>query len=103
MKESIYSLAAFNLEQSLQLLLKYFLAEKVGDFPKTHSIKILIEEASKLCPNIGKIAKKNISIIGNIESAYILARYFPTEFRKEEVEEMIRFFKLCKEAIKNCL
>ena len=103
MSEGIYSLAAFSLEQSLQLLLKYFLAEKTGDYPKTHSIKKLIDEAGKLCPDIKELMRKNPSLVGNIESAYILSRYFPTEFRREEVEEMIEFFELCKKVIKNCL
>ena len=101
--EGIYSLAAFSLGQALQLLLKYFLVEKTEDYPKTHSIKTLINEVGKLCPDIKELMKENPSVIGNIESAYILSRYFPTEFSKEEVEEMVEFFELCKKVIKNCL
>jgi HEPN domain-containing protein len=34
-----YNLSAFNLEQSCQLFLKYLIAKKVGDWPKTHYLK----------------------------------------------------------------
>lgn len=32
-----YNLAAFNIEKAMPLMLKYFLAVKVGDFPRTRS------------------------------------------------------------------
>lgn len=44
-----FDLAAFNAEQSLQLLLKYFLFIKAGDYPKTHSLKTLFKLASEFC------------------------------------------------------
>jgi HEPN domain-containing protein len=39
-KNCIYDLSAFNLEQSCQLQLKYLIAKKVGDWPKTQFFKI---------------------------------------------------------------
>jgi len=56
-------LSAFNIEQFCQLILKYKISELVGDYPKTHSMKKLFE---------------NISVIGNIENAYVSSKYLPS-------------------------
>ncbi|RLI89634.1 MAG: hypothetical protein DRO65_03930, partial [Candidatus Altiarchaeales archaeon] len=71
LNEQEYKLAAFEIEQSLQLYLKYFLARKIGDFPKTHSLKRLFEECIRFCPEIKKLFEDNINTIGDIEGAYI--------------------------------
>ncbi|MFH8080577.1 MAG: HEPN domain-containing protein [Candidatus Aenigmatarchaeota archaeon] len=96
-KEGKFDLAAFSLEQSVQLFLKYLIFQKKGDYPKTHSLKFLFKEISKYIKDFEKIMKSNIEIIGDLESAYIGARYLPIEFLKEEVERMIDF----SEKIKN--
>ena len=90
-----FDLAAFNLEQALQLLLKYKLLIEIGDYPKTHSLRrlfrilidVLNDEALK------DFFLKNIDTIGNLESAYIASRYLPVEFEKKEVENMIKLVK----------
>ncbi len=64
-----YNLAAFNLEQAVQPLLKYILAMKFGDFPRTHSVKILMEEAGKECPAVREIFRENPNAIGNLEAS----------------------------------
>jgi len=90
-----FDLAAFNLEQALQLLLKYKLLIEIGDYPKTHSLRrlfrilidVLNDEALK------DFFLKNIDTTGNLESAYIASRYLPVEFEKKEVENMIKLVK----------
>ncbi|MBU5688101.1 MAG: HEPN domain-containing protein [Candidatus Aenigmarchaeota archaeon] len=95
--EGKFDLAAFNLEQSIQLFLKYLIFQKKGDYPKTHSLKSLFKEISEYIKDFEKILKSNVEIIGDLESAYIGARYLPIEFLKEEVEKMVEF----SEKIKN--
>ena len=82
----VFNLAAFNIEQAVQLYLKYLLAKKIGEFPKTHSIKRLIFECSKFCRELEKILRENINTIGEIEVAYISSRYYPIEFLEDEVK-----------------
>ncbi len=48
LKEGVYDLAAFHIEQALQLYLKYILAKVIGYFPKTHSLTKLFKELSKI-------------------------------------------------------
>ncbi|AGT36154.1 hypothetical protein N186_09090 [Thermofilum adornatum] len=38
-----YDIALFHLEQAVQLALKAYLLRTIGDFPRTHSIKDLVE------------------------------------------------------------
>jgi len=98
-----FALSAFSAEQSVQLLLKYFLFIKSGDYPKTHSLKVLFKLASSLLPEFKAILKEKIQLISNLEAAYIGSRYLPFEYTKEEVEEMIEFAKKIEELISNAL
>ena len=91
----LYDLAAFNLEQAVQLLLKYKLLLIAGDYPRTHSIRrlfrILLEYIKD--ENLENFYLDNVNIVGDLESAYIAARYLPVEFERKEVENMIIFVK----------
>ncbi|MET1160061.1 MAG: HEPN domain-containing protein [Thermoprotei archaeon] len=91
----LYDLAAFNLEQAVQLLLKYKLLVVAGSYPRTHSIRRLFRaliEATR-DSDLESFYLENINIIGDLESAYITARYLPVEFEKKEVENMLVFAK----------
>jgi len=60
-----YSLAAFHLEQALQLLLKHYLFIKLKDFPKIHSLTQLLKEVGKTYQKekvLEKLIHKNINI-----------------------------------------
>jgi len=98
-----YNLAAFNIEQAMQLLLKYFLATKVGEFPKTHSLRRLFRESKNLCTDLWEFYQVNASIIGNIESAYMASRYYPVYFEGIEIKEMLKIFDKFIEVIDGCL
>ena len=95
-----YNLAAFNVERAFQLMLKYFLAVKVGDFPRTHSLRRLFREVKDICPQLGDFYLENASVIGNAESAYIASRYYPIRFEGVEVDEMLKVFEEFLEVIK---
>ena len=94
LKEGFYHLTAFDLEQALQLYLKYFLFLKLKDYPKTHSLKELMKNLGKAYhkeSEIKKIIEKNIHLIANLEEAYISSRYLPAEFTLKQVKEMKKF------------
>lgn len=96
LKKGFFALTAFNLEQASQLYLKYFLFLKLGDYPKIHSLKDLLEdigETYKKEKETERIWKKNLSLIRNLENAYLTSRYFSVRFEKEEVEQMLKFVK----------
>lgn len=50
-KNQDFEIAAFNLEQTAQLYLKYTLSILIGDFPKLHSLRRLMEEIVKVSKN----------------------------------------------------
>lgn len=89
-----YSLAAFNLEQTSQLYLKYYLFLKLKDFPKTHSLSELLLDIGEVYGDkqaVEKLRIKNASVIGDLEQAYISSRYLPVEFYFPQVKEMEKF------------
>lgn len=90
LEEGVYDLAAFNVEQYCQLILKYKLLVKTGTYPRTHSIMRLARELSKINPKADKLLQ-DIVIVTKIEDAYIGSRYLPRRYEREEVEAMFRY------------
>jgi len=95
-KEKRWFAAAFHLEQSSQLYLKYFLFRKIRDFPRTHSLKYLLELVGKAYDK-EKEAKtfleKHKEVISDLEEAYITSHYLPIEFYESKIKEMRKFVK----------
>lgn len=103
-KKEEYSLAAFNLEQSCQLYLKYYLFLKLKDFPKTHSLTQLLRETGKAYrqeKRIKKLINEKINEIADLEQAYITSRYLPAEFYKPQLENMRKFTENLIKFLKN--
>ena len=113
-----YNLSAFNVEQAVQLILKYLIAKNFGDFPenfgdlfyenfkdliRTHSIKFLLKKAWEICPDLKDIFTKEANVIGNIENAYITSRYYPVEFTREEIEKMLDVADEIFDVIERCV
>jgi len=74
-----------------------------ADFPRTHSVRALLEILSDLAPEEKKPSMRSmlnnyLFELGMLEDAYITSRYVPREFKKEEAE---RLMKLVKEVMKN--
>ena len=90
--EGEYDLAAFNVEQYCQLMLKYKLLLKTGTYPRTHSLIRLVKELAKIARGAEKLLE-DILILTKIEDAYIGSRYLPRRYEREEVEAMLRFAK----------
>lgn len=99
-----YDLAAFNLEQAAQFFIKYYLFFSVGAYPFSHSIKELLSEAVKVCPErerIEGIFREQEEIVRDLEEAYISSRYFPSTFFKDQIERMERLVVDIKKAFFN--
>lgn len=90
-----YDLASFLSEQAVQLHLKSILLEKLGDYPRTHSVSLLISILKKL-PNYESLIKfleerrKDVRLM---EDAYIASRYLTREYTKEEAEVLVNIAK----------
>ncbi len=98
-----YNLAAFCLEQYMQLYLKYFLARTVGYYPRTHSLSELIREAGRLCPALLEFYRERALELSSVEDAYISSRYLPRRFDRETVEAMLRLAGEFGEVMRRCL
>jgi HEPN domain-containing protein len=80
----------------VQLILKYAIWKKLGDFEKTHEISKLLNDYKNLIDEKEKFEefiKKYERTINDLEIAYIESRYLPSQFFKEQIEEMINFFE----------
>jgi len=91
----LYDLAAFSLEQALQLFLKAKLLAGGVDYPRTHSVRSLMEMLSELVPEDRNLVVKNILEdyileLSILEDAYITSRYVMREFTRQEVEKLTR-------------
>lgn len=89
-------LAAFHLHQTCQLYLKYYLYLKLRRYPKTHSLEELLKGIGKVYSKekeIEKILKEKASQIGDLDQAYLTARYLPVEFSQNRIENMLSFTK----------
>jgi HEPN domain-containing protein len=99
-----YYLAAFNLEQASQLYLKYYLFLKIADFPRTHSLRELLEDIGKTYnkeENIKTFLKERALAIADLEGAYLSSRYLPSVFNKEQIERMKQFVEELSDFLRN--
>lgn len=91
LEEKEWDLAAFNLEQYCQLILKYKLLVEKGSYPRTHSLRSLIRllgrpEALKLIED-----ERYLHYIARLEEAYIVSRYIPYSYEEKEILDLYRF------------
>ena len=71
--------------------MKAKLLEKGVGFPKTHTLSklfLLLGEVVGKKEEFERFVKSRSLEFGSMEDAYITARYFPREFKKEEVERL---------------
>jgi len=91
-EEGEYDLSIFCLEQYCQLILKYKLLVKTGTYPRVHSLTRLLSLLSKVTDGrLASLMKKYLLHITKLEDAYIVSRYLPRRYSREEVEEILRF------------
>lgn len=81
-----YDLAAFSLEQSLQLFLKACLLKLGADYPRTHSVRLVAELSG--AEAVRELLRRFSVELGALEDAYISSRYVAREYTEEEVERL---------------
>jgi len=101
--KGFYGLAVFSLEQSLQLSLKSRMLSKGADYPRTHSVRSLLEILLDLVSEeekftIRRILDDYLLELGMLEDAYITSRYVMREYTKQEAEKLM---KVVKEVMKS--
>lgn len=91
-ERGFYSLAAFSLEQSLQLFLKAQLLKHGCGYPRTHDVRRLLELLAEVSgrSELRELVSKHLLELASLEDAYITSRYVLREFRKEEVLKLKR-------------
>jgi len=90
--KGFYDLAAFNIEQYCQLIVKYKLLMKTGAYLRTRSLIKLLRLLSNISGGLDMLFEgRNIVMLTKIEDAYIGARYLARRYEKGEVEEMLKF------------
>jgi len=101
LKREDFDLAMFHIEQACQLLIKAKLLELTGYFEKTHSLRRLLIDLSKIFKGkeLEDFIKGNWQMLRNLEYAYITSRYLPEEFKKEEVEQALQFYEKLKKLL----
>lgn len=92
-----YAFTMLFVEQAFQLALKYLLAKKFGDFPRTHSLKLLFELAGD--NKLEAFYRENVDLIREIELAYIASRYTEVEYTKAVAERALQLAESFMEVI----
>lgn len=85
-----YDLAVFSLEQSLQPFLKACLLKLGVDYPRTHSVRRLLEIMAKVTGSseIEDVLRRFSLELGALEDAYITSRYVTRDYTVDEVTRL---------------
>ena len=96
----MYALAVSDLEQAIQLYVKAKLLDEGIAYPKTHSVRTLLELLAKVRRDnmLMELIERYSVELKLLEEAYISSRYVATEFRLNEV---LRVKKALDELLKH--
>ncbi|WP_456478549.1 HEPN domain-containing protein [Geoglobus ahangari] len=96
LRDGDYNFTMFFAEQSLQLMLKYLIAKKFGEFPKTHNLKTLFYLTDD--EMLIKFYEDNMDILRELELSYVASRYFDVDYSedvaKKGVETVRKFMEV---------
>ncbi|QOJ79136.1 HEPN domain-containing protein [Infirmifilum lucidum] len=87
-----YDLSVFLSEQAVHLHVKSLLLERLGDYPRTHSMSLLaalLERAG--LEDLASLLREKWREARLLEDAYIASRYLPREYSREEAEALLKF------------
>ena len=93
-----YNMVMFFIEQFFQLSLKYILYKKYGEFPKTHSLKLLFEITRD--KELINFYRENLDTLREIELSYIASRYLDVEYSERIAKESLELAKKFKEVLR---
>ena len=90
-----YDLAAFSLEQTLQLFLKAKLLAEGIEYPRTHSVRALLELLLAVVDEDKKavirgVLENYLMELSVLEDAYITSRCLMRDFSRQEVERLAK-------------
>lgn len=102
--QEYYGLSIFSLEQALELFLKAQVLARGVDYPRSPSVRSLLEILLEISPSEEKkffqeVFDKFLLELGLLEDAYITARYILRTFTQKEAAILI---KVVEEIIKAC-
>jgi len=97
--KGFYDWSLVLLEQAIQLLLKYFLALKIGYFSKTHELRKLFEETRVINEEVWDFYIKYKDKLEVLNEAYISGRYLDKRYTKTDVEDKFEVFTKLLELI----
>jgi HEPN domain-containing protein len=100
-KNGDYDICMFHLEQGFQLLIKAKLLEVKGSYPRSHSLRRLLLELAESWNREGvvRFIGEYMTVLRDLERAYISARYFYEEFFEEEVKRAFQAYEKLKELL----
>lgn len=95
-------MAAFSIEQAIQLYVKIKLLELTGEFPRTHNLIVLLKELSSVFKEkeVEEFIKNEMESLTKMADIYIASRYYAREFYKEEIENLFSFAGKIKELLR---
>jgi len=104
-EKGFYDLAAFSLEQSLQLFLKAYLLKLGVDYPRTHSSRKLLEMIYEITKFevIKELVQKFSIELAFLEDIYITSRYISREFTLNEVSRLKKVIHEVIEVVREVL
>ncbi|MCG3109918.1 hypothetical protein L3N51_02215 [Metallosphaera sp. J1] len=90
LQKGYYDLSASSLEQSLQLFLKAMIVRLGYDYPRTHSIRRLLEIIREITglDEIARLETRYEVELGLFEDVYITSSYIAREFKEGEVKRL---------------
>ncbi len=102
-EEGVYSFALFFAEQAFQLYIKYILAKRFGDYPKTHRFSVLFELLCNVVADAKKFYEENVELFEILEDSYVGVRYLGREYSRNTAEKALKVLDKFKEAFKDVL
>ena len=104
MQRGFHNLVLFNVEQSMQLNLKYVLYLLTGEFPKTHKLSELfrlVRDLGDPC-NLYTFYESNKDFIAIVEYSYISSRYLPESFNRDDAERALKLGEDFDRIVEEC-
>lgn len=86
--------------------MKYILAKRVGDFPKTYRIKVLLSELGRIeeiRERVKEFVEEHELVLDLLEEAYVTSRYLDKSYSRRSAEQAVKALRDFKEALKEWL
>jgi len=77
----------------------------LGDYPRTHSVRRLLGEIARATGSrdIEDFMTRNRARLIVLEDAYLVARYFVSEYTREDAEDLVELVREVQELVDSVL